>query len=69
MTKKDLIKQLAPFTDDTIIVLSRDSEGNGFNVLDEVISAFCTKSYPTEVDMMMYKGEDKQPCAILYPTD
>lgn len=54
MLVKNLINILAKLSEDTEIILSKDSEGNEYKTIDEVA---------------LMQTEDKREFYIIYPTD
>lgn len=81
MTKKELIEQLSQYDDDDIIVLARDSEGNGYSplwsiapmtfapawgeVFEREITEEMRKKGYTDEDL--YTGDDAQKAVVLWP--
>lgn len=84
MTVKDLKKQLEQFSDDDIVVISKDGEGNSFSPLADIDedmyvadSTWSGEIYPREFDKDYFddraqykevKAEAKN-CVTLWPTN
>ncbi len=70
MTVKELIDALVEFGDDTLVVLAKDAEGNGFSPLAE----YSGESYIAETsysgELADYEDEDQAggvPAVVLWP--
>lgn len=73
MTVKELMELLKTYSEDTLVVLSEDSEGNGFSPLADHCSAMyiaeSTWSGYIEADGDEEENSDAVPALILWPTN
>lgn len=82
MTVSETIEMLQQFAPEDIVVLSKDSEGNGYSPLSCIsegiyVGAESGKTYMRELDPAsiedgyteedLYQGDDGQAAVILYP--
>ena len=80
MKVRELIGALEDMDPDAIVILQKDSEGNGFSPLNGVDDSFeyvgeglgtgdvypdAPNDYYSEADL--YDGDDAEPCVLLYP--
>lgn len=67
MKVKDLIETLSTLHPETLVVLSRDSEGNSYSPMSQSYSLECYRaenSWRGDIDV-----EDSVPCVVLYPVN
>ncbi len=74
MTKADLLKAIVDVPDDTLIVMSRDSEGNDYSPLAQIDEALyrAENTYSGELYDEDQGEEEKKkcvPCIVLWPTN
>ena len=66
MTKKELIEQLGPYEDDMQVILSQDSEGNGFGSMWQVSVQNCKDEGHGRFEM--YDEVTGEQAIVLWPS-
>ncbi len=65
MTIKQLKNKIEKMDDNLTVILSSDSEGNSFNILNDLsLASYKEKDYSLEIDEV---NEFKKKCVIFYP--
>ena len=67
MKVKELIKQLKEKNQESIVIISSNSDGNSFNPLGDVGYLKLIQKLDKKEDQEDYVIEDEVPCLVMYP--
>ncbi len=66
MNVADLIEQLQGLDPTTIVILSRDAEGNGYSPLSAIVDGYYLPETEWYGEIVDAPDEDTQECIVLY---
>ena len=68
MTVKELIEELQEYDPDTVVVLSRDPEGNGYSPSQSLAAGlYSDGEYYANLKEYGFKHEEPQACVSIWP--